>query len=101
MTDEPHDFRSLVEAFLDEPGSIRVLHCPEGCLLAVASVGCEHGHAVGSQDSGDLEAISQLVTIAGRLSAYYDALVNAGFVPLIALELTSRLQTALVAMLDE
>lgn len=83
----------MLEEILDSPAGPRIITCPDGCTIAIARASaCDHGHGHGAED---FHALTDLATLAGRISAYYDALTTAGFSPEAALGLAGQLQTTL------
>jgi hypothetical protein len=93
------DLERMVEALSGTADGPCYVHCTQGCELGVVRAGaCEHGESINPMAAEDLHAVMAVTLVAGRLSAYYDALQAHGFEQGAALYLTSAAQETMLRL---
>jgi hypothetical protein len=94
MTDDIHDIATILSEVAGGPLYMR---CPQGCELGIVRAGqCDHGHTLNTSASEDLDGMMRVATVAFRISAYYDALVAAGFESTAALLMARAAQDTML-----
>jgi hypothetical protein len=93
------EIERIAETLASFAGGPAFVTCKQGCDLGVVRAGCcEHGESLNPLAGEDFAGVSLVVTVAGRVSAYFDALMSHGFSESSALFLTKKAQEILLTL---